>query len=64
MDNDYVCVQMEDLYEAWKRGVDLLVREMACDPAREARILARAAKFFDSDSTQQLDRCIERMKEK
>jgi hypothetical protein len=58
----YVCVQIEELYEAWQLGVGLLVQEMDRDPDREARILARAAKFFNADSTDTLDRCIERTK--
>ncbi len=58
----YVCLQIEDLYEAWQLGLGLLVKEMDRDPARQARILARAGKFFDTDSTDTLDRCIERAK--
>jgi hypothetical protein len=60
MADQYVCVQVEALYEAWQLGLALLVQEMERDPAREARVLARAAKFFDADSTETLDRCIER----
>ena len=63
MDDRYVCVKIEDLYEAWQLGVELLVQEMDRDPDRAARIHARAAKFFDADSTETLDRCIERAKE-
>lgn len=51
----FVCVGIEELYEAWQRGVELLVKEMDCDPGREARILARAERFFDADSTEFLD---------
>jgi hypothetical protein len=39
--------------------VKLLEEGMDRDAGREARILARAAKFFDADSTETLDRCIE-----
>jgi hypothetical protein len=62
MADRYVCVQIEELYEAWQLGVGLLVEEMDRDPYREARILARAAKFFDADSTETLDRYIENAK--
>lgn len=63
MGDRYVFVKIEDLYVAWKLGVDLLVIEMESDPAREARIHARAAKFFDADSTDRLDRCVVRARE-
>jgi len=62
MADQYVFVQVEELYEAWQLGVGLLGQEMDRDPAREARILARSAKFFDADSTDTLDRCIEKAK--
>ena len=39
---------------------DLLVQEMDRDPSRAASVHARAAKFFDADSTVRLDRVIER----
>ncbi|MFO0880403.1 MAG: hypothetical protein U0840_23910 [Gemmataceae bacterium] len=60
LDHRYVCVKIEDLVEAWQLGVDLLVQEMDSDSNREDRILARAAKFFDEESTDTLDRIIER----
>jgi hypothetical protein len=60
LDDQFVCVSIQALYDAWQLGVALLVQEMDLDPEREARILARAAKFFDQDSTEDLDRWIER----
>ena len=63
MADEYVCVKVEDLYEAWQLGLDLLVQEMDRIPDREARIHARASKFFDADSTGKLDRCIEKATE-
>jgi hypothetical protein len=59
LDDQFVCVGVEQLYEAWNGGVDLLVKEMECNPVREGGIVARAAKFFNADATPALDRLIE-----
>jgi hypothetical protein len=57
--DQFVCVKIDDLFEAWQRGVDLLMQEMDCDPDRASRIHARVARFFDTDSTEKLDWAIE-----
>jgi hypothetical protein len=59
MGDRYVCVQIEQLYEAWRLGLGLLLDEMRNDPALAHRVYAKADKFFDATSTPTLDRLIE-----
>ena len=58
MDKEYVVVQIEELYEAWKLGVKVFLEELKHDSSRAVRVYAKAAKSFDVKSTATIDRVI------
>jgi hypothetical protein len=62
MDKAYVVVQIEELYDGWKRGVQDFTEELKNDPIRAARVYARAARFFDTSSTETIDQIIQKAK--
>jgi len=47
-------LKIEDLFEAWQSGLDILIEEMNRDEALKERVLTRAAQFFESYSTSHL----------
>lgn len=60
MDDRYVCVQIEELFDAWKLGCKRLIEQMQQDPDRAARVYEQARKFFDDGSTARIDSLVER----
>jgi hypothetical protein len=44
--NEYVAVDVNDLYEAWRLGVLLFAEEIEKDPNRKSQTYSKAEKFF------------------
>src|SRR5262245_35434158 len=44
--NEYVAVHVNELFEAWRLGLLAFSKELDNDPARRARVHAKAAQFF------------------
>jgi hypothetical protein len=64
MDDRYVCVQIEELCDAWRGGLRLLMEELDRDPARAGCVHAKAAKFFNMGPSDTLDGLIEAYRHK
>ncbi len=60
MDREYFAVHIEDLYQRWKLGLIDFYRDLLDDPSFAARVFGRAAKFFDSNSSERIDGFIQR----
>jgi hypothetical protein len=44
--SQYTTVHFDDLYEAWRLGLDAFVNDLELDPRRKARAYAKASTFF------------------
>jgi hypothetical protein len=54
-----VAVHIHDLYEAWRRGLNLFHGELQSDSPRAAKVYARAARFFDQLPTEVVTRALD-----